>query len=220
MIQLRTPLLILLASSPALCADIVVYRCTGTTGVISLQDVPCAAGEREERRRLSAPVDRAPATNQVFAPSSPQPTHDTVRSSSDATPRRAPPPLFECERYDGERYESADGIPQRHWVPLWALDADPRTTGSTLDPATIGRTSPLRRTARDGVPALSVSAATLGTWVEDSCRLLSPAQICARRRDALADYGRRIFNAGQSEADRLRAEEASLRAQIREECTE
>lgn len=217
MILLRAPLIALLAASPAFCADIVVYRCTDTTGAISLQDVPCVAGEHEERRRLRAPAEQAPATTQAPTPPSTQPTRDTARTASDRTPR-APQPLFECERYDGERYESADGVPQRHWVPLWAIDADPRTAGSAFDPSSIGRTSPLRRTARDGVPALSVSAATLGTWVEDRCTPLSPAQICSRRRDALAGYGRRIFNAGQSDADHLRAEEASLRAQIREEC--
>ena len=136
----------------------------------------------------------------------------------DEPSQRRPQPLYVCVRYDGVEYESDTGVPERHWVPLWALGADPRAPSTALDPATIGRTSPLRRTARDGVPAIGVSAMTLGTWVEDVCTALSAAQICARRRDALAGYGRRIFNAGQSEGDRLRAEQAALRRQIREEC--
>lgn len=205
------------ASTATRAAEVVIYRCTDAAGGVSLQDTPCDRTQREERRVLRVPRGSSPPlpAPAPTTPASPAPVDGIVR---DAPPPRRPQPLFVCERHDGIEYESDTGMPERRWVPLWALGADPRATGTALDPSTIGRTSPLRRTARDGVPALGVSAMTLGTWVEDVCTPLSAAQICARRRDALAGYGRRIFNAGQSEADRLRAEQASLRARIRAEC--
>lgn len=211
--------MLLVPSAATSAADIVVYRCSDGTGAVRLQDTPCRGGEQEQRRVLRTP-DVPPA-----APPLPSPLTDNTPApaapSGGIAPRRPvrdPAPLFVCLRHDGSEYESASGIPERRWVPLWALDADPRTQGRALDPASIGRTSPLRRTARDGVPMISISGAALGTWVEGRCTALSPEQICSRRRAALAGYGRRIFNAGQSEADRLRAEEASLRRQMREEC--
>lgn len=197
-------------------ADVVVYRCTDAAGAVSLQDTPCGRASQQQRRTL--PTPRAPGqpapTSKRPMPAMPEPE---TRAAPDAV-HRGPAPLYLCERYDGQTRESTTGIPERHWVPLWALDADPRAPRTALDPDTIGRTSPLRRTARDGVPALQVNAMTLGTWVEDVCAQLSPAQICARRRAALDDYGRRIFNAGQSEGDALRAEERALRERLAQEC--
>ena len=212
---LLAALLVTSAATPA--ADVVVYRCTDAAGNVSLQDTPCGKTQQEERRVLRAPAASTPSMP-TRMPAAPTPPESVDEIAPDRSSKRRPQPLFVCERHDGTEYESETGIPQLHWVPLWALGADPRAPGTALDPSTIGRTSPLRRTARDGVPAIGVSAMTLGTWVEDVCTRLSPAQICARRRDALAGYGRRIFNAGQSEGDRLRANEAALRAQIREEC--
>lgn len=208
---------LLATSGTTPAADIVVYRCTDAMGNVSLQDTPCGKTQQEERRVLRAPAASAPSMP-ALVPTTPTTPESADETTPDVSPTRRPRPLFVCERYDGVEYESPTGIPERRWVPLWALDADPRAPGTALDPSTIGRTSPLRRTARDGVPALSVSTATLGTWVEGRCTPLTPDQICARRRDALAGYGRRIFNAGQSEADRLRAEQAALRSQIHEEC--
>lgn len=198
-------------------ADVVAYRCTDATGAVSLQDTPCEQSAQQQRRTLPtprAPEPRPPTAVVRPLPAGPEPT---APATPDTVPRD-PAPLYLCRRYDGQTRESTTGIPERHWVPLWALDADPRAPRTALDPATIGRTSPLRRTARDGVPALQVNALTLGTWVDDVCTQLSPAQICTRRRAALDDYGRRIFNAGQSEGDALRAQERALRMQLAQEC--
>ena len=215
------PLMSILLAAPCAAANIVIYRCTDTQGGIALQDTPCRDAVQQERRSLPAPPP-APVARDRPAPIATAPTtspEERDRSASDpqATPR-TPQPLFLCERHDGETYESTTGIPERRWVPLWALGEDPRAPVTALDPETIGRTNPLRRTARDGTPALAISAQTLGTWVEDICTPLSPGQICARRRDTLAGFGRRIFNAGQSEGDRLRAEERVLRERLSAEC--
>lgn len=208
---------VLTTASIAQAADVVVYRCIGADGHVSLQDTPCDAAADEERRVLRAP-GASSNTPPTIVPRTPPPRDDSATSPPDTAPaRRAPDPLWLCHRYDGQTYESTTGIPQRHWVPLWALDADPRTP-SPLDSATLGRAGPMRPGPDGGTPTLQVSAMTLGTWVEDTCMQLSPAQICARRQDDLAGYGRRIFNAGQSEGDRLRAEQATLRARIAAEC--
>lgn len=214
-------LISILFAAPCAAADIVIYRCTDTHGGITLQDTPCRNAAQQERRSLPAPPP-APVASDTPALIATAPTKapdERDRSAPDFQPtRRTPQPLFLFERHDGETYENTTGIPERRWVPLWALGDDPRAPATALDPDTIGRTSPLRRTARDGTPALAVSAQTLGTWVEDICRPLSPEQICARHRDTLAGFGRRIFNAGQSEGDRLRAEESALRTRLQEEC--
>ncbi|MBB5207856.1 hypothetical protein [Chiayiivirga flava] len=210
--------IIVLLAATAAQADVVIYRCTNDGGAVRQQDTPCRSGENQQRRTLplpTFPVTAPPASPPPAAsapPGAPPPTNES-------SVRRAPAALFLCQHGESNQtYESTTGIPQRRWVPLWALDADPRAPRTALDPTTIGRTSPLRRNARDGVPALQVNALTLGTWVDDVCTPLSPAQICARRRAALDDYGRRIFNAGQSEGDALRAEERALRAQLAQEC--
>lgn len=212
------PLLLAVVATSATAADVVVYRCTGADGHVSLQDTPCHADADEERRLLRAPAaSPAPAATAPPAPARPaDPAPSTPPVERAAV--RAPSPAWLCERYDGETYESATGIPQRHWVPLWALDADPRALPHALDPDTIGKAGPLRPRPGGGTPTLQVSAMTLGTWVEDVCRPLTPAQICARRRAELDGYGRRIFNAGQSEGDRLRDEQAALRARIAADC--
>ena len=210
--------LVITTASIAQAADVVVYRCTGADGHISLQDSPCVASAIEERRVLRAPPVSSD-TPSLVAPRPPQSRDNSTATPLDTAPaQRAPDPLWLCQRYDGQTFESSTGIPQRHWVPLWALDADPRAPASALDPQTIGRAGPLRPRPGRGTPTLQVSAMTLGTWVEDVCTPLSPAQICARRHSKLEGYGRRIFNAGQSEGDRLRDEQAALRAQIAAEC--
>lgn len=209
---------LLVTAAPALAADIVVYHCTDASGAISLRDTPCPASHRQEQRNLPAPASAPARTRSPATTAQPAPIAQAESAPLQTQPQGNPPPMFICQRYDGKQYESTDGVPQHHWVPLWALDADPRAPATALDPATIGRTSPLRRTARDGVPSLAVSGAGLGTWVTDVCMQLTPAQICARRRDTLSGFGRRIFNAGQSDADQLRAEEQQLRSQIHEEC--
>lgn len=216
--RLTIGLLFSVIASLAMAADVVVYRCTGADGHVSLQDTPCDAAANEERRLLRAPAAPPPAPVGALARDSAQPAEMQTPSPETNVMPATPPPLWLCERYDGKTYESSTGIPQRHWVPLWALGADPRAPATALDPDTIGQTSPLRPRPGGGTPTLSVSAMTLGTWVEDVCTQLTPTQICAHRRQELAGYGRRIFNAGQSEGDRLRDEQAALRLRIAQEC--
>lgn len=201
---------------PACAHEVTVFRCTDDAGAVSLQDTPCPPRSREQVRSLTRPRDAAPGpAPPVAAPVSPTP--EVVPQAP--APRVEVQPLFECVRYDGERYESASGIPQRHWVPLWVLGMDPRASPSMS--TDVGRPRPPQPAFRPG-PGAGITDAALayaaGTWVEDVCHRLSAAEACARRSAHLADLLRQRGGAQQRERDRLRIEIATLRAQLRQEC--
>lgn len=209
-------LLVCAAWLPSRADEVTVFRCTDDAGAVSLQDTPCPPRSREQVRSLTRPRDAAP----VVAPAAAAPVAPTPEVVPQApAPRLDVQPLFECVRHDGERYESASGIPQRHWVPLWVLGMDPRAPPSMS--TDVGRPRPPPPSFRPGPgagitdPALAYAA---GTWVEDACYRLSAAEACARRSAHLADLLRRRGGAQQRERDRLRNEIATLRAQLRQEC--
>jgi hypothetical protein len=212
----------LLALAPWLssrAAEVLVYHCTGNGGAVALQDVPCPAGDTQERRTLRGPSPRVPAAPfpTVALPASASAFDEPDRAEPE--PRRVPAPMFECRRHDGSIYESSDGVPQRHWVPLWVLGLDPRAPARTFGKVGAPPASPPRRgpglTTATSEPALAYGA---GTWVEDRCVALPPALACERRGEQLAALGRRIFLAQQRERDRLRGEQRALRDQLRREC--
>jgi hypothetical protein len=213
----------LLALAPWLSSratEILVYRCTGSDGAVALQDVPCPSGDLEERRALRGPPPGVPtAMPRTAAPPPSESVSASDESLPEPAPRRVPAPMFECRRHDGSVYESNDGVPQRHWVPLWVLGLDPRAPARTFGkvgapPAPPPRGGPGLTTATSD-PALAYGP---GTWVEDRRVPLPPAEACERRGAQLAGLGRRIFLAQQRERDRLRGEQRALRDQLRREC--
>jgi hypothetical protein len=197
---------------------VLVYRCIDPQGRVSLQDRPCARDETQQRRQLRRPPS-APPPDAIAIPLPPEPPSEPPARESAEPPQRTPQPLYECQRFDGSSYESDTGLGQRRWVPLWVLGLDPRAPAQTFGP--VGRPPPRPPLERPGSGEAGADprlAPALGAWVEDRCYRLPAAQACERRRARLSELGRRIFNALQSERDRLRPEEDRLRAQLRAEC--
>ena len=213
-----------LAAWPAGADVVEVYRCVDGDGAVSLQDRPCPAGSTAERRRLrvepgagSVPgngLDRAP---EATAAAPPEPTADGP------SPARAPAPpsLWDCVRHDGSRYESDDGVPQRHWVPLWVLGRDPRAPpslfGRNLAPGPPGA-PPAGGPRPPRLPPAQGLALEAGMWVEDRCLPLPPASVCAR----LSERRARLLHAWRlgmpSDRARLRPQLDALAQTLRASC--
>jgi hypothetical protein len=197
-------------------ADTVVYRCSSDAGAVSLQDTPCAPQQTEQRRVMRRPVELATPEPLPIAPA---PGPPPQQSPPEPVARRDPQPLYDCRRHDGSVYESQSGIPERRWVPLWVVGLDPRAPPRLF--GEVGRSPPKAPRSGPGLTTAMPGAGNAygaGVWVEDQCYRLPPQEICARRREHLAELGRRIFNGQQRERDRLRVEQRGLRAQLREEC--
>lgn len=213
----------LLAACRGSCAgELLVYRCVAADGSVALQDRPCPRAASEQRRSLALPAD-APGSAEPVEPlrvdAAPVADAADVADRDATAPAPAPPPLWECVRHDGERYESDTGVPERRWVPLWVLGRDPRAPPSLF--GTPGAPAPTPRgrgPAGPTVPPQVGLATTPGAWVEDRCQRLPPAEACRRfadRRDAL----RRQWRLAQaSERARIAPQERELSRVLREAC--
>src|SRR5690606_28098536 len=95
--------------------DVTIYRCVDAAGKVSIGNLPCRDGERQETRSMVRPVDgEPPAAVPARADSAPAPAQE-VRYVVAAPPQ----PLYECVRPDGSTYESDSGEGEPRWVPLW-----------------------------------------------------------------------------------------------------
>jgi len=120
----------LLAGDLLAANSIVIYRCTGTDGALTIQNnVPCPKGVRQEKR-LMAPPPPAPVK---VAPRTARPPAETARSTAAAVAaapvipaspaiadadRLPPPALFRCNTYDNDSYLSDTGTPGARCVRL------------------------------------------------------------------------------------------------------
>ena len=101
------------AADPPPADPVTVYRCVDARGQVTLGDVPCPEGSTGRTLEMQRPTDGAPLNRAT--PKTPPPPEPQVVIA------RAPPPVYECQTPDGERYtsDSDDGNPR--WVPLWTL---------------------------------------------------------------------------------------------------
>ena len=209
--------MLLSACLPAWAGALVVFRCVDADGAVALQDTPCPQAAAQQQRTLARPP--APVAAPVAPAAVERPAASDLPAAPAAAPPARPPPLWDCVRHDGTRYESDDGIPQRQWVPLWVLGRDPRAPPSLFgDP---GAPEPVPPAHGPGPPRLPPDlglAATPGSWVVDRCHLLDDAEACRRhaaRRDAL----RRAWRLGMpSDRAQIAPRERALSALLREAC--
>lgn len=122
----------------------VIYRCTDASGAVTLQnDTPCPAGSKQQIRKIEAlpstPPPPSPSLQVVEeAPYQPPPLSNFVQvagpaddaiASPDRPPlpsaariaddaRLPPPPIFQCETWDNDRYVSEDPAPKPRCVRL------------------------------------------------------------------------------------------------------
>ena len=153
-------LLAITALAPAgAVAGNVVYRCTAADGTVTLQNAEaCPAGQRQQ----VIEVDVAPPLP-AFVPAQPPPglrvlpVTAVAPSADEGTGAVAtaepvpPPPLYQCTRWDNERYLTGDAVPATRCRPL-------NTVG-------IG-----------GLPTLGAGQAC--EQVEDSCTAVPEENLC------------------------------------------
>ncbi|HEY5972878.1 MAG TPA: DUF4124 domain-containing protein [Pseudoxanthomonas sp.] len=151
--KMRYVFLCLLLASPASADEVVFYRCTDTAGALTLQNMPCPKGNKQEKKVMqsvstvpmgtpSAPAPArpaqapAPAAPTNAAPANAPQTLDTQSPAApDAAPastdavRLPPPVLFQCTTHDKDSYVTEDGEPQSRCVALRTvgLDGNPQT---------------------------------------------------------------------------------------------
>ncbi len=133
-----------------------IYRCTDAAGGVTVQNRPCPAGMREEKRLVPAlktapsvpppAASAAPATPAAPPAAAADPASSgnaqdyrildsaALQSPTAAPPaatdisRLPPPNLFQCRTYDNDGYISEDPQPPPRCMPLRTvgLDGDPR----------------------------------------------------------------------------------------------
>ena len=129
---LLLPLLAAIAGGAAAQdSDITIYRCTDTTGHLTVQDSPCADNQAQQVRRMIQPADPPPRAETV-APAALQPAPE---SAAVVIVRHAPRAMYECVRDDGSRYTSDDGEGDPRWISGgggWPYDDGLRLRGSGI----------------------------------------------------------------------------------------
>ena len=143
----RYLLLSLLMCAPVAWADeVVFYRCTDAAGALTLQNMPCPKGSKQEKKVMQgvntvpmgttatpagpapAPVGAAPSPS--VPASDPPPEASTAEPAPVADKDRLPPPvLFQCTTYDTDSYITESDEPQSRCVALQTvgLDGNPQT---------------------------------------------------------------------------------------------
>lgn len=138
------PVLLLFASS-AVAEEVVFYRCTDASGALTMQNMPCPKGQKQEKKVMqsvstvpmgnAAPAKPVPSRAMPSAspaaaptvPAAPTPAEAAVESAAE---KRLPPPiLFQCTTYDKDTYITEGEEPQSRCVPLRTvgLDGNPQT---------------------------------------------------------------------------------------------
>ena len=205
--------------------EVTIYRCTDTSGRLTLRDTPCAKDQKQQTRNMLRPKD-APAAR--VSPS-PRARADYSAPSPRVVVINAPRPLYECVTPDGAAYTSDSGEGRPRWVPLWTLGyplgafPSPGMGGSAELSITHGG---VRIDGRQtvlyppvyGPSVYGAAAYGAGTWVRDACQALPQDEVCARLVDRRDEIRRRFFNAMPSERDVLRVEERGINARLDNDC--
>ena len=150
--MMRFALLCGLSFAPiALANEVVFYRCTDASGELTLQNMECPKGSKQEKKVMQGvgtvpmgaaaastvapsastpaapPTVRAPMPDPQPVPApAPAPTAETGIADS----KRLPPPvLFQCTTYDKDSYITENAEPQSRCVALRTvgLDGNPQT---------------------------------------------------------------------------------------------
>ncbi len=148
--KIRYALLALLLSAPSAGAEeVVFYRCTDAGGALTLQNMPCPKGDKQEKKvmqsvgtvpmgasaapaRPAAPAVAPPAATPAIPAVPAAPPEPAASSGTEAVSgeNRLPPPvLFQCTTYDRDTYITESEEPRSRCVALRTvgLDGNPQT---------------------------------------------------------------------------------------------
>jgi hypothetical protein len=204
-------------------AEITIYRCTDSSGRLTLRDTPCRKGETQQTREMQRPTDPPPRRQARTAPA------PAEQPPEEPAPAEAPPnyvvvtpprPMYECVTYEGETYlsDTAEGNPR--WVELWALGYPVAVQRNPLGD-NVGGPRPRPSGTGPGPPRLPVDvglAMTPGSWIRDPCYALSPQEICEHLRDRHHELGRQYNSALQSDRARIDNEQQVIAQRLDNEC--
>lgn len=173
-----------------------VHKCRDAEGRIAYQDQPCPGETLPAPPLAPAPPWRPPAVeaSPAPAPSRREPT-PTMAPAPNPTPL---PTLYRCTDFEGK--SRVTGIPDRRgrYVPLWVL----------------GRfSSPFPAPPAGSIthaPGLGASGARY-TYVEDDCRPMPRAELCAWWTERLREVDKRVQSTFFDERRAYREEQAGLR---------
>ena len=147
MMPLRHALLALLLLTPPTFADeVVFYRCTDSSGALTLQNMPCPKGDTQVKKVMQG-VTTVPAPAPTRSTSTPPAGFKPSMQVEDPTPPAAlqagtvdtdaapaskplpPPVLFQCTTHDKDSYISEDADPAPRCVVLrtTGLDGNPQS---------------------------------------------------------------------------------------------
>ena len=188
-----------------------VYKCQAA-GQTIYQQTPCAKNQSQQRIELQ---DSAPA-NGVAPMPVPSPATATDATADNASaPQAFPPPprMFGCVRAtDGKSYTSSNGNPEPYMAPIGVMGGLGATLSDTYgNPDSAVASAPELNRGKGNVAGI---ATTNYVWVQDRCRLLSPAETCQALRGDAESNQRQIRNAFKSERAPLDSREAQLRQQL------
>lgn len=186
----------LLLAGSARAGETVIYRCTAADGSLSLQSMPCVAGQKSEIRRLSA--DYAP-------PVLPLPPAAVPVPAAEAAPAAVPAPAAG---------QVAAEPPARLALPI-LHHCQPRSGAAyyTDRLEETVRCVPMRVTGLDGNPDTGAGQAC--EVQRDRCQNVPEADACSAWADYLAQSRQRFASApsrSSSEADSQSAQIAALLA--------
>ncbi len=130
LVAVAVGLALLLVPPQVAAQDTLFYKCTNAKGEVSMQNgTPCAAGMKQEIRRIgkvrTVPV---PAKKPAVPAAPPPPVYgDFVLVSGPNMQRKPapeaaalppPPPLFQCKTWEGDTYFGDTGKPEPRCMPL------------------------------------------------------------------------------------------------------
>ncbi len=154
MMKLKTLLLALsLCALDATAEEVVFYRCTDGSGALTLQNMPCPKGDRQEKKVMQgvstvpmgaaatptrvrppsavAATATAPATAQVAATAPSRPASEIIPAEPVDSPadlstvaRLSPPVLFQCITHDKDSYITEDEEPKSRCVAMQTVGLD------------------------------------------------------------------------------------------------
>lgn len=146
--RFRFALSCLLAIPAAHADEVAIYRCTDAGGALTVQNMPCPKGSRQEKKLMQAvttvpapaaatPAPARPAPEAAPAaaatpvapspaPASPTPTTAAPVSGSARLP---PPNLFHCSTRDEGSYITEDSEPASRCVPMQTVGLDGNPQG-------------------------------------------------------------------------------------------
>jgi hypothetical protein len=146
-------LILMLLACSADAEEVVFYRCTDADGALTMQNMPCPKGSKQEKKVMQsvstvpmgspakaassstrpAASARAPESAEAtpIVPAAPPPAESIAEATVEPTvEQRLPPPvLFQCTTYDKDSYITESDEPQSRCVPLRTvgLDGNPQT---------------------------------------------------------------------------------------------